>query len=77
MPDPFHAEIDRQFGRFGITGAAAAILMIVFGFVILIRPELVGILVGIYLVVVGILQLLATFEGRPRTSPPPTTPRIP
>lgn len=74
MADTFRAEIDRTFNRFGITGTAAAVLMIVFGFVILIRPELVAILVGIYLIGVGLLQLLAPFEGRSRAAALPTEP---
>lgn len=69
------SEVDHMFRRVGITGQAAAILMVVFGVLILVFPELVGILVGVYLIVVGLLQLLGSLEtSRPRAAPPPATP---
>jgi uncharacterized membrane protein HdeD (DUF308 family) len=68
----FQRDVDAAFRRFGITGAAAAVLMIVFGVLILVFPYLVGVLVGLYLIVVGLLQLLGHLEaGRSRPSLPP------
>lgn len=57
------SEVDRLFRRLGVTGQAAAALMILFGILILMFPDLVGVLIGVYLVVVGILQLLGSFEA--------------
>jgi uncharacterized membrane protein HdeD (DUF308 family) len=71
----FQRDVDQAFRRFGITGAAAAVLMIVFGILILVFPYLVGVLVGLYLIVVGLLQLLGHLDaGKPRTAPPPAPP---
>jgi uncharacterized membrane protein HdeD (DUF308 family) len=78
MADPYHTtEADRVFARFGVTGQAAAILMILFGILIIVFPALVAILVGIYLIVVGLLQLLGSMENRPRAVAPPPPPAGP
>jgi uncharacterized membrane protein HdeD (DUF308 family) len=68
------SEMERMFRRFGITGQAAAVLMVVFGILIIVLPALVAYLVGVYLIVVGILQLMNHFESRPRTAAPPPAP---
>lgn len=60
-------EVDRVFKRIGITGEAAAVLMIVFGILVIVFPDLVGILIGAYLIIVGLLQLLGHLSaGRAR-----------
>lgn len=56
-------EVDRVFRRIGVTGEAAAILMIVFGVLILALPELLRWLIGLYLVIVGLLQLIGHMEA--------------
>lgn len=67
------SEVDRVFRRMGVTGQAAAILMIVFGVLVIAFTELVAYLIGLYLIIVGIVQLLGNMEaGRARTSGPPT-----
>ncbi len=44
--------------RRGISLEIAAALMILFGLIIIIFPDLVAILIGVYLIVAGILTLL-------------------
>jgi uncharacterized membrane protein HdeD (DUF308 family) len=71
-------EVDRVFQRVGITGEAAAILMIVFGILILVFPNLLQWLIGLYLIIVGLLQLMGHMDQRSRAKaapppPPPTT----
>ena len=69
------SETERMFARLGITGQAAAILMILFGVLIIVFPALVAILIGVYLIVVGLLQLLGSMEAtRGRTTSPGTPP---
>jgi uncharacterized membrane protein HdeD (DUF308 family) len=79
-------EVDRVFRRIGITGEAAALLMILFGILILVFRDLVPVLIGLYLVIVGVLQLLGHIDaGRRRTgattpltgSPPYSGPPMP
>lgn len=65
MPEEsvFRSEVDRLFRKLGVTGQAAAALMILFGILILMFPDLVGVLIGVYLVIVGTLQLIGNFEA--------------
>lgn len=44
--------------RMGVTGAAAAVLMIIFGVLVISFPNLISWLVGIYLIVVGLMNLV-------------------
>ena len=44
--------------KIGITGLTAAILMIVFGILVIVFPSLIAWIVGIYLVVVGLVNLI-------------------
>ncbi|HEV8361342.1 MAG TPA: hypothetical protein VGR28_12905 [Candidatus Thermoplasmatota archaeon] len=75
MVDTLQGELDRAFARLGVTGQAAAVLMILFGVLIIVFPNLVAILIGLYLIVVGLLQLLGTIEAnRARTQPAPPPP---
>jgi len=70
----FQRDVDTALQRIGVTGTAAAALMIVFGVLILVFPYLVGVLVGLYLIVVGLLQLLAHLDAKRARSAPPTGP---
>lgn len=71
-------EVDRVFTRLGISGMAAAILMILAGILLLVFPELVAYVLGLYLIIVGLLQLMAHLDQRPREAPPaPTAPGYP
>jgi len=49
---------EKMLKRIGITGLAAAILMIIFGILVIVFPDLVAWLVGIYLIVVGVVKLV-------------------
>ncbi len=44
--------------RMGVTGTAAAVLMIIFGVLVISFPNLISWLVGIYLIVVGLMNLV-------------------
>lgn len=76
-----YVDVDRAGGRFGLTGLAAAVLMVVFGLLILLVPRLAEVLIGIYLVVVGLMYLVGHFEGMryrgAATAPPPPPPPPP
>ena len=41
-----------------ISGRVAAILAIIFGIIILIAPDILAILIGIYLIIIGILHFV-------------------
>ncbi|MGC8816715.1 MAG: DUF3096 domain-containing protein [Candidatus Hadarchaeum sp.] len=63
---------EKLLKKVGIHGMAAAILMIIFGALIIAFPALISWLVGIYLIVVGALNLAGELEKRRpvRLSPP-------
>lgn len=46
---------------FGITGLIAAIIAIVFGIIILIKPQILAYLIGIYLIVIGAIFLIQAY----------------
>lgn len=46
-----------------ITVTFMAVLSIIFGIIVLIWPRLLNYLIGIYLILIGILQLLGTYVG--------------
>jgi len=48
---------DRLLASFGIRGNVAAIIMIVFGILVIVLPKLISLIVGIYLIVHGLLSL--------------------
>ena len=43
------------FGTLPIAGAIAAIIAIVFGIVILVKPKVLAYMIGIYLIIIGII----------------------
>jgi uncharacterized membrane protein HdeD (DUF308 family) len=51
------------FGMLGITGILTAILMILFGVVIIIWPDSVAIIIGVYLIIVGGIQMFGYFPA--------------
>ena len=72
--------VDSVAGRFGIPAQALAILMIVFGILIIVLPQLLHWLIGIFLITVGIVWLvgssgsgfrLGPSQPRDPASPPP------
>lgn len=58
------------FQRRGISLQVAAVLMIIFGILIIVFPGLVGILVGSYLVLAGVVTLLGYIWKPPSTLQP-------
>ncbi|MEE9592316.1 MAG: DUF3096 domain-containing protein [Thermoplasmata archaeon] len=63
-------ELRAFFQRRGISLQVVAVLMIVFGLLIIVLPDLVGILVGLYLVVAGAVTLLG-YIRKPPIAPQP------
>ena len=49
---------EKMLEKLGITGMVAAILTIVFGILVILFPNLIAWLVGIYLIVVGLIDLI-------------------
>ena len=60
-------ELLKKYLGISVPRLIIAILMIIFGIVILVRPEIVGILVGIYLLISGILSLVDELRKRGAT----------
>ena len=50
--------VGKIFGMLGITGMAAAVVTIIFGIVVLLEVVKIELIVGLYLIVVGIIQLI-------------------
>ncbi len=55
---------EKVLQKMGVTGLAAAILMIVFGALVIAFPNLISWLIGIYLIVVGALNLSSEMQKR-------------
>ncbi|MCC6041364.1 MAG: DUF3096 domain-containing protein [Desulfurococcaceae archaeon] len=51
-------ELLKKYLGISVPRLIIAILMILFGILILVKPDLVGILIGIYLLITGILALV-------------------
>lgn len=50
-------DVDRLFQSFGISGVAQGILMIVFGVLVIVFPELIAWLIGGFLIIAGAIEL--------------------
>lgn len=55
-------EPNKMLKKMGVTGLAAAILMIIFGVLVIAFPHLIAWLVGIYLIVVGLVNLMGEMQ---------------
>ena len=44
-----------------ITGLIAAIIAIVFGIIVLVKPQVLAYLVGIYLIIIGVIYFLQNY----------------
>lgn len=55
---------EKMLKKMGVTGLAAAVLMIIFGALVIAFPHLIAWLLGIYLIVVGALNLAGEMEKR-------------
>ena len=51
---------ERVLKRFGFTGTLAAVLMIIFGILVIIFPDLIAWIVGLYLIITGIVHLIGS-----------------
>jgi protein-S-isoprenylcysteine O-methyltransferase Ste14 len=51
------ATVQRAFRRLGITGQAASGLMVLFGVLVLVYPNLTDMLLGAFFIVTGLVQL--------------------
>jgi uncharacterized membrane protein HdeD (DUF308 family) len=51
--------VGKIFGKLGITGMAAAIITIIFGIIVLLKVVDLELIVGLYLIIVGIIQLVS------------------
>ncbi|MCK4266209.1 MAG: hypothetical protein KAX31_02940 [Thermoplasmata archaeon] len=50
--------VGKIFGKLGITGMAAAILTIIFGVIVILDIITIELIVGLYLIIVGIINLI-------------------
>jgi len=64
--------VEKGSKKIGITISkpVPAILCIVFGIIVIVKPDLVGIIIGIFLIIEGILLLTEYLELQ-RQQPPP------
>ena len=46
---------------FGVPGFVAAIIAIVFGIVVMIKPQVLAYLIGIYLIIIGVMYFVQTY----------------
>ena len=50
--------VGKIFGKLGITGMAAAVLTIIFGVIVILDIITIELIVGLYLIIVGIINLI-------------------
>lgn len=50
--------VEKMLAKVGVTGMVAAILMIIFGILVILFPGLIAWIIGIYLIVVGLVNLV-------------------
>ena len=55
-------DVDELLAGFGVTGAAAALITIVFGILVIVLPDLIALLVGVYLIIHGLIRLMEHLE---------------
>lgn len=77
MDAPFTASVDGAVRRLGLGTEVAAILMILFGVLIIVFPALVAWILGLLLVLVGVVLLVSHFDARRQAAPAPAAPRDP
>lgn len=69
--DPFRRTVDSVAGRTGLTRDAVAILFILAGVLILIFEDVIRIVLGLLLIVVGVVWLVNAWQERNREPPRP------
>lgn len=50
--------VEKMLAKVGVTGIVAAILMIIFGILVIAFPTLIAWIIGLYLIVVGLVNLV-------------------
>jgi len=67
--------VEKGLKKIGITISKPllAILCIIFGIIVIVIPDLVGIVIGIFLIVEGILLLTDYLELQRQQKPPPSS----
>lgn len=77
--------VDRVAGRFGVPAQALAVIMILAGILIIAFPKLLQWILGLFLILMGVLWLIDSFQRRdglpgrsapPAHQPPASPPRI-
>jgi uncharacterized membrane protein HdeD (DUF308 family) len=65
--------VEKSLKKIGITVSkpVLAVICIIFGILIIAKPELVGIILGIFLIIEGVLLLTEYLELRKQQPPPP------
>jgi len=53
---------EKMLKKMGFTGLTAAVLMVIFGVLVIAFPNLIAWLVGIYLIVVGLVNLIGEMQ---------------
>jgi len=68
--------VEKGLRKIGITVSKPilSLLCIVFGIIVIVKPDLLGIIVGIFLIIEGILLLTDYLELRKQQQPPPPPP---
>jgi len=66
--------VEKGLKKIGITVSKPllAILCITFGIIVIVKPDLLGIIVGIFLIIEGVLLLTDYLELRRQQQPPPS-----
>lgn len=70
-PTPFTASVDGAVRRMGLATEVAAILMVLFGVLIIVFPALVAWILGLLLVLVGVVLLVSHLDARRHSAPAP------
>jgi len=66
--------VEKGLKKIGITVSkpVLALLCIIFGIIVIVRPDIVGIVIGIFLIIEGVLLLTEYLELRRQPPPPPS-----
>ena len=46
---------------FGVPGFVAAVIAIVFGIIVMVKPQVLAYLIGIYLIIIGVIYFIQTY----------------
>jgi uncharacterized membrane protein HdeD (DUF308 family) len=71
------ADVEKLLAKYGVTGMVAAIIMIIFGVLVILIPALIAYLIGAYLIIVGLINLiqyLQTTQAQQQQRPPMARP---